>query len=152
MFLAILHFANLNFLGAQTFTENTSIILTQTKYGTVSWVDYDNDEDLDIFLTGNTSNYVNIPVSKIYRNNGDATFTFQTDILPKMSYSSAAWGDYDNDGDLDLLMTGLDINSIPLTKIFQNNNNETFSEISGISLTGVENGSSAWSDFANDGD
>ena len=48
-----------------------------------------------------------VPVSKIYRNNGDNTFTEQTSIsLTGVDYSSVAWGDYDNDGDLDILLTG----------------------------------------------
>ena len=47
-------------------------------------------------------------VSKIYRNNGDNTFTEQTSIsLTGVCNGSVAWGDYDNDGDLDILLTGL---------------------------------------------
>ncbi len=46
-------------------------------------------------------------ISKIYRNNGDNTFTEQTSIaLTGVGCSSVAWGDYDNDGDLDILLTG----------------------------------------------
>ena len=47
-------------------------------------------------------------VSKIYRNNGNNTFT-ETDInifYICMMIGSVAWGDYDNDGDLDIFLTG----------------------------------------------
>ena len=45
-----------------------------------------------------------IPISKIYRNNGDNTFTEQISIhLTGVCSGSVAWGDYDNDGDLDIL-------------------------------------------------
>ena len=54
-----------------------------------------------------TGNGPSGPVSKIYRNNGDNTFTEQTGIvLQGVGNSSVAWGDYDNDGDLDILLTG----------------------------------------------
>jgi len=44
---------------------------------------------------------------KIYRNNGDNTFTEQTGInLTGVSEGSAVWGDYNNDGYLDILLTG----------------------------------------------
>ena len=73
--------------------------------GSVAWGDYDNDGDLDILLTGRE--YTG-RISKIYRNNGDNTFTEQTSIsLTGVGSGSVAWGDYDNDGDLDILLTGV---------------------------------------------
>ena len=62
-------------------------------------------------------------VSKIYRNNGDNTFTEQTGIaLPGISSGSVAWGDYDNDGDLDILLTGMISSNQLISKIYKNNN------------------------------
>jgi uncharacterized repeat protein (TIGR01451 family) len=81
----------------------------------VAWGDYDNDGDLDILLTGNAGNS-NL-VAKVYRNDGgvfvaiDAAFT-------GVSYSSVAWGDYDNDGDLDILLTGA--TGSPVTRLYRN--------------------------------
>ncbi len=46
--------------------------------GSAVWGDYDNDGYLDILLTG--YNELENQVSKIYRNNGDNTFTEQTSI------------------------------------------------------------------------
>ena len=90
--------------GDNTFTEQTSIALTGVSISSVAWGDYDNDGDLDILLTGSTDSG---NISKIYRNNGDNTFTEQTSIaLTGVDNSSVAWGDYDNDGDLDILLTG----------------------------------------------
>jgi len=85
--------------GAQPFTEQAGIALTGVDCGSVAWGDYDNDGKLDILLTGTTSISPFHPVSKIYRNNGDNTFTEQTGIvLAVVDYSSVAWGDYNNDG------------------------------------------------------
>jgi uncharacterized repeat protein (TIGR01451 family) len=73
--------------------------------GNAAWGDYDNDGDLDILLTGKTAND-NFDLTWIYRNTG-GNFNNIEAKLPGLLYSSTAWGDYDNDGDLDILLTGL---------------------------------------------
>ena len=62
------------------------------------------DGDLDILMTGYTgSNYD----PNVYRNEGGGSFSDMGALgLPSMNYSAAAWGDYDNDGDLDILLAG----------------------------------------------
>jgi hypothetical protein len=133
--------------GDRTFTEQTNIILMGVSDGSVAWDDYDNDGYLDILLTG-WSGFTD--VSKIYHNNGDGTFTEQTNItLEGVSMGSVAWGDYDNDGYSDILLTGS--SSQYISKIYHNNGDGTFTEQVGVSLTGVYNSSVAWGDYNNDG-
>jgi predicted nucleotidyltransferase len=137
--------------GNNVFTEQTSISLAAVYYGSVAWGDYDNDGDLDILLIGAINISNGQAVSKIYRNNGDNTFTEQTSIsLAAVYYGSVAWGDYDNDGDLDILLTGW--SGVLTSKIYRNNGDNTFTEQTGISLTGVCYSSAAWGDYDNDGD
>lgn len=66
-----------------------------------TWGDVDNDGDLDCFIAGNTSLY--------YRNDGDDTFTPILDATLKPENDirgwSAAFGDYNNDGYLDVVIT-----------------------------------------------
>ena len=136
--------------GDNTFTEQTSISLTGITYASVAWCDYDNDGNLDILLSG-TSFYSSELISKVYRNNGDNTFTEQTNIsLPGVSNSYVAWGDYDNDGYPDILLTGW-TGSEFISKVYRNNGNNTYTEQTGIKLTGVSAGSVAWGDYDNDG-
>jgi predicted nucleotidyltransferase len=131
------------------FTEQTSILLAGVRYSSVAWGDYNNDGDLDILLTGQTSGGI---VSKIYQNNGDNTFTEQTSIfLTGVHTGSVSWGDYDNDGDLDILLTG-NLGGDRVSKIYSNNGDNTFTEQTAISLTGVYESSVAWGDYDNDGD
>jgi hypothetical protein len=47
-------------------------------------------------------------VTQIYRNDGGAVFTMINDGLPGVYSGRGAWGDYDNDGDLDLLLNGIE--------------------------------------------
>jgi hypothetical protein len=135
--------------GNSTFTEQTGISLEGVFAGSISWVDYDNDGDLDIMLTGHR---LSDCVSRIYRNNGDNTFSQQTGIsLTGVYYSSVDWGDYDNDGDLDILLSGT-TGTNPVSKIYRNNGDNTFSEQTNISLIDVSNGLASWGDYDNDGD
>jgi predicted nucleotidyltransferase len=136
--------------GDNNFTEQKEINLPGVSRGSAAWGDYDNDGDLDILLAGNLSLFYNI--SRIYRNNGNGTFTEQTGIsLIGVHAGSVAWGDYDNDGDLDILLTGCQSDYAPFSKIYRNNSNNTFTEQIGISLTPVSSSSVAWGDYNNDG-
>ena len=71
-------------------------------YGSV-FTDYDNDGDPDLFVAKCGCD----PVDIMYRNNGDGTFT---NIAAPMGFSdsqqswSSAWGDFDNDGDMDAMV------------------------------------------------
>lgn len=141
--------------GNNDFSQNHCFSSVCYYVSTNAWGDYDNDGDLDILFSGisgiaeNSGTY-----TWIYCNNGDGTFSQQTKIaLPgKFSYGSLAWGDYDNDGKLDIVITGTDINNVTSLKVFKNNGNNTFSELTGLSATGTIRGRVAWVDYDNDGD
>ena len=115
---------------------NIGASLIGVRRGSVAWGDYDNDGDLDILLTGETSSSGYI--SKVYRNDG-GSFVDISASLTGVRYSSVALGDYDNDGDLDILLTGNFAGSGCISKVYQNNSG-SFIDIS-ASLTGVQNGS-----------
>jgi PKD repeat protein len=136
--------------GDNTFTEQTGIVLPGVESGSSAWGDYNNDDLLDILITGYSPSLGTI--SRIYKNNGDNTFSEQTGIvLTGVSYSSAAWADYDNDGDLDILITGNNTVAGPVSKIYRNDGNNTFTEQTNIRLAGVKQSSVAWGDYDNDG-
>ncbi len=122
---------------------NTNLL--GTTYGDLDWGDYDNDGDLDIAIVGVTGNYN--PITKIYRND---TGVFQ-DInagLPGLSWASVKWGDMDNDGDLDLVMQGVD--STRSTRIYRNDHGNFVD--SQAALMGLSLGTIALGDYDADGD
>jgi len=139
--------------GNGTFTDigaNLPGVYSTGSYGSVAWGDYNNDGYLDILLTGYSPTFGEI--SRIYRNNGDDTFTDIGAGLPGVEQGSVAWGDYDNDGYLDILLTGYSAsNGGAISRIYRNNRNSTFTELTTTSLTGVYSGSVAWGDYDNDG-
>ena len=66
-----------------------------------AWGDYDNDGDLDLYVT------YNIQPNRLYRNDLDISGLFvdvaaESNVASDGEHTAGAWGDYDNDGDLDI--------------------------------------------------
>ena len=134
----------------------------ETMAGGVAIFDYNNDGLLDIFFTNgaaipslakNDPSYSN----RLFRNNGDGTFTDVTEKagLQGIGYSmGVAAGDYDNDGFVDLYVTGVNRN-----QLFHNNGDGTFTDVTEKAGVGgmVPKIGKAWSvaagwfDYDNDG-
>ncbi len=113
-----------------------------------SWVDYDNDGFLDIYVSDFLSNANNV----LFHNNGDESFTRRENILGAAgSTIGATWADYDNDGDMDLFApngNGED------NFLFRNNGRGTFVRINNGDIVndGGNSVGSSWGDYDNDGD
>jgi len=117
----------------------------------VAWGDYDNDGYLDVLISGNTGDYGSYTgLARIYRNNRDGTFTDIGANLPRILSSSVAWGDFNNDGYLDILMAGRTNESKILTRVYVNKGNGTFTDLE-ANLPSIFSGSAAWGDYDNDG-
>ncbi|MGN6555361.1 MAG: FG-GAP repeat domain-containing protein [Verrucomicrobiota bacterium] len=135
-------------ISAQTCFTNVPIAgLPDIATGSVAWGDYDNDGRLDFLLTGSDTNNV---YSQLWRNIGSGFTNVPIAGLPGCGWSSAAWGDYDNDGYLDFLLTGLDTNNIYYSQLWRNTGNG-FTNVDLPGVPGVAPGSVAWGDYDNDG-
>lgn len=121
-----------------------------------SWADFDNDGDQDVFVV-NQSNQR----SRLFVNNGNGSFSLETTgpIATDSGYgASAAWGDMDNDGDLDLVVShayaGTPVTNFLYRNLLMETGVPTFERVmSGpiVSDSGYSYGLS-WGDFDNDGD
>lgn len=129
---------------AQTFT-NIQAGLPGVQYPSVAWGDYDNDGRLDLLISGDSQNDGRI--CQVWHNNGNGSFSNINAGLPGVGSGSVAWGDYDNDGYLDILLLG---SGIDTPQVWRNNGNGTFSNIN-VGLPPFNNGSAAWGDYDNDG-
>ncbi|MCZ7602381.1 MAG: FG-GAP-like repeat-containing protein [Melioribacteraceae bacterium] len=141
-----------SFISAQTFepVEVGPVVEDGGDSRAVNWIDYDNDGDLDLFITNGPRNGQN---NFFYENNGDGTFTKITDIaivLDNSASDGSTWGDIDNDGDLDLYVANWWGQS---NKFYLNNGDKTFTEITGelINASNSYSETASWGDFNNDG-
>lgn len=125
-------------------------------YGSI-WIDYDNDRDMDMFIAKCRGGATTININEMHENDGSGNFTEVASALnladPVQTWSSA-WGDFDNDGDMDVFV-GASSTANGTHKLMRNNGNSTFTDVTAASgilpnLTniGIEN---ATYDFDNDG-
>ncbi|MFH1144211.1 MAG: FG-GAP-like repeat-containing protein [Candidatus Eisenbacteria bacterium] len=135
---------------AGTFHDATTTVLGDLDQTTgMTWGDYDNDGDPDLFI----ANYNYDSTNRLLRNDGLGSFTDVTAApLDSTGWYSrgAAWADYDTDGDLDLYVThGWDV----ANKLFRNDGAAGFTDATAgpLGCTG-DGGNCSWADYDNDGD
>jgi len=124
-------------------------------YGSI-WVDYDNDGDQDLFIAKCRGGNISASLNELHRNDGNGVFTnvsVQAGLSDPIQTWSSAWGDFDNDGDMDVFV-GASSNTNGVHKLMRNNGDGTFTDVtagSGIaSLTNLGQENVAH-DFNNDG-
>ena len=96
-------------------------------YGSI-WVDYDNDGDSDLFIAKCRGGGSSAKYNELHRNNGNGNFTnvsAAANMYDPIQTWSAAWNDYDNDGDMDALV-GASSTTDGSHKLMINNGNGTF--------------------------
>lgn len=115
-----------------------------------AWGDFDNDGDDDLFLVAAGGSMAADPdtwaPSRLFENLGDGTFAARNDLPDlRLLGMSAAWGDVDGDGWLDLVVTGFD------RILLLRNDGGAFALDESLSREGYWAGA-AWGDFDNDRD
>jgi gliding motility-associated-like protein len=122
----------------------------------VSWVDVDNDDDLDVCVTGSGGTFPNFTnISAIFMNNGNETFT-NTGLLNSSQNNTMrhGWADYDNDDDLDLYIAAT-WNSNGINQMWENNGAVNFALTPNTGATPNMSqpyeGTVSWADYNNDG-
>lgn len=137
---------------------DTSLINTRDMPGNYAaiWVDYDNDRDIDLYITkcrlGSQPGDVE-RTNLLYRNDGAGNYTEWADSVG-LADNSQSWAttfeDFDNDGDMDAFTVNHDF----INLLYENDGTGHFTNvISGSGIDSVDLG--AWEcmagDFDNDG-
>jgi|CXWL01.1.fsa_nt_gi hypothetical protein len=117
--------------------------LSLNSYTGCAWVDWDNDDDDDLFVVSDNGNF-------LYRNDGGGSFVRMSSALDTdtVFYYGTSWADYDNDNDLDCFLAG------ERSNLYRNDGGGTFTRITGGDLgsTLSSGWSPAWGDYDHDGD
>ncbi len=122
--------------------------------------DYDNDGDEDVFVLRGAWTNDGQPNS-LLRNEGDGRFSDVTEEAGLFSVhptQTADWGDYDNDGWIDLIIGNeAEMRASPVrphaTELYRNNGDGTFTEVAseaGVAIMGFVK-AVQWGDYDNDG-
>ncbi|MEQ9423253.1 MAG: tandem-95 repeat protein [Cyclobacteriaceae bacterium] len=119
--------------------------------GSFDWGDYDSDGDLDVVIMGFLQQPFRL-LTELYTNSGDGFELNENVSFTPVSRGAVKWGDYDNDGHLDLLLIGQDVTSSSVTEIYQNQGDGTFIQILTDEVAGVSFGDATWVDYDTDGD
>jgi len=99
-------------------------------YGSV-WIDYDNDCDIDMFIAKCRGGNSPANINQMHRNNGDGTYTEvgeEIGLADNIQTWSSAWADYDNDGDMDVVV-GASSNSNGMHKVMLNDGTGMFTDV-----------------------
>ncbi len=157
--------------GEGAFTDITASSGLSNPYPTVTpiWLDYNGDGELDLFIANGRRTVNSQEVyfqDKLWRNNGDETFT---DVSVQAGIAAAepapymdCWGasacDFDNDGNTDIFVSTYRLSP---DLLYRNNGDGTFTEVGAATgVRGVTTASpqyfghgmgSDWGDFNNDG-
>lgn len=122
--------------------------ISQTRQ--INWVDIDNDGDNDLFITSDISG------NRLFENTGNMILSEITEesgmITTVLNSFGASWGDYNNDGYLDVFISNRDTETPNI--LYKNNGNKTFTLVNveaGLINTGTMSFCSAFFDYNNDG-
>ena len=125
--------------------------LPQLAYGDVDWIDYDLDGDPDLLLCGADEDGSMHLV--VYRNDNNGTLVDSGQSLLGVQQASTSWGDYDADGDPDLVVSGFEHSPVlgnGRTRLYENVDG-TFIMVP-TTLPDVYFGDVQWVDYERDGD
>jgi len=121
---------------------------------TAAWVDVDNDGWLDLFVANGGLSHTD--TNDLYRGTGDGHFEKITEgciVTDEAATCGIAWGDYDNDGDLDLFVANQGF-APPANNnaLYRNDGDWVFTPIEDVSVVndGQPSCAATWVDVDND--
>jgi hypothetical protein len=153
--LVLLNWISPSMSAQEMFTRITTGEIATDQEGSlgVTWGDYDGDGYLDLFV-GNSTHDGSLTPNSLYRNNGNGTFSKVTADLMPGCYGptvGGVWGDYDNNGALDLFApNGASVEAED--QLYRNPGSGEFQlQDSALPVDITPSAGSAWADYDRDG-
>ncbi len=153
-------FRNDGVVGGKVVFHEQAAGMQQLQFSSAAWGDYDNDGYLDVLLTGQLrveggSNVIGF--AGLYHNipsGGGRGFTLKQS-LPNIYQGSGTFGDYNNDGLLDILLTGYTDNGATFSRLYRNTGNfsgTVYDSTGTPAVIALGASAAAWGDYDRDGD
>ena len=122
-------------------------------YSNGDWGDVNMDGKPDLFLMG-VNEFTDQILNELFINTGSYLAKDPTTIFPSLFGGSSAWGDYDNDGDPDLIIGGRTANkNSSVTRLYKNDPVGRLTEVTTAdAINGLKAGAYHFSDLDSDGD
>lgn len=120
------------------------------KNSAVAFGDYNADGLLDLVIAGENKN--GALRTEIYRKPSSFEHYIEYELvatLPGVKYPHLSWADYDNDGDLDLLVGGENAQGVSTQRLYKNLGDNEFDKLEAD--LGTATHGHAWADLNNDG-
>jgi hypothetical protein len=145
-------FATILCMGRIAFSQpvvSSSPPIPSLMHGAIAWADYDGDSNIDLLICGlDTSG---MRRTYLLHNSGSSMDIDTSQSLMQVSDGDAAWGDIDNDGDPDLVLTGETSPRHSITQVYLNNSG-SLSPLATPTIPGLVTGRTRLADLDADGD
>lgn len=137
--------------GNANFTASGSTVFIPIEFGSLAFIDVENDGDADVIISGNQEN--DTASTLLYLNDGSGNYSVDTNtVFEQLNADDIDVADTDNDGDLDILMSGTTDAFDVRTILYLNNGDGQFTELTTSGLQETFAGTNAIADLDNDGD
>ena len=135
------------------FSESSWLQNMSVTYSDGKWGDVNMDGRPDLFLMG-VNEYGDNILNELFINTGTDLDEDPTTIFPSLFTGSSAWGDYDNDGDPDLIIGGRTANpNSSVSRLYQNDPIGRLTEVTTAdAINGIKAGAFRFADLDADGD
>lgn len=137
--------------GDAIFSPSGNTVFPSVQFAAVKFIDADNDGDADIIIAGSQED--ESAITSLYLNDGMGNYSADNNLdFVQLSADDVDVADTDNDGDLDILMSGSTDLFEVRTILYVNNGNGEFTEQEMTGLQDTFGGANAMADLDNDGD
>jgi hypothetical protein len=137
--------------GNGNFTVQPNTPFTHVENASIQFIDIDNDNDLDLFILGVKNYNPKEVVSELYTNDGEGNFSLvQGTNFLEADFGFARFADIDNDNDLDLFISGLNIEYYKECAFYLNDGSGSFSEATYIDIPAQHQASADFTDLNGD--